>query len=139
QGCDLIEEVAWMARTERTVAGDVVSAMQIRRHHRMELDVATTAVQLEDLGELLDRRVADRDLVRNTAKERFIGERQRVEVGRKYRQHIERHLKLLAGMQRQVVDATLERHDPSVEQILGSHPLPSEVVDEEDASVGLEL
>ena len=62
-----------------------------------------------------------------------------IEVRRKHRQHVERHLEFLAGVQRQVVDAALERHDPAVEQILRPHPLPAEVVHQEHAAVGLQL
>ena len=54
-------------------------------------------------------------------------------------EHVERHLELLAGVQREVVDAALERHDPAVQQILRADALPAEVVDQEHAAVGLEL
>ena len=46
---------------------------------------------------------------------------------------------LLAGVQRQVVDAALERHDPPVQQVARRDALPAEVVDDEHAAVGLHL
>ena len=66
------------------------------------------------------RRILDRNLVGNPAQERLVGERRRIEVRRKHDEHVERHLELLAGVQRQVVDAALERHDPAVQQVLAA-------------------
>ena len=113
--------------------------MQVGDHHRMERQLPAPAVHLEDARELLDRRILDVNLVRDPAQERFVGQRRRIEVRREDGQHVERHLKLLAGVQRQVVDAALERHDPAVQQVLRTHPLAAEVVDQEDAAVGLQL
>ena len=100
-----------MARTQRPVRRLVVPAMQVFRHHRMERHVSATAVHLENGGELLNRRIPDVNLVWDPAQEGFVGQRRGIEVRRKHGQHVERHLKLLAGMQSQVVDAALERHD----------------------------
>src|SRR6266853_5698803 len=69
----LIEKVAWMARAERTPERRVVPALEIRDHHLMEPQVAPLAVQLEDPHELLERRIADGDLVRDAAEKSFVG------------------------------------------------------------------
>src|SRR5437867_4042869 len=82
---------------------------------------ATDAVQLEDSGELLERRVLDGNLVRNSPQKRLGPERRRIEVRREHGEHVERHLELLAGVQREVVDAALERHDPAVQELFWPH------------------
>ena len=71
--------------------------------------------------------------------ERLVGERARLEVGGEDAQHVERHLELLARVQREVVHAALERHDPAVQQVLGTHALAAEVVHQEHAAVRLQL
>ena len=38
-----------------------------------------------------------------------------------------------------IVDAIFQRHDPAIEQFLGTAQLPAEVVDEEDAAVRLDV
>ena len=79
------------------------------------------------------------NLVGNAAQERFVGQRRGIEVGGKHRQHVERHLELLAGVQRQEVHAALERHDPAVEELVGPDALTAEVVHQEHAAVGAQL
>src|SRR5690349_21711304 len=113
--------------------------MQVFSHHWMERHVATTAIHLENRGELLDRWIADENLVGNPAQKRFISELHWIEVRGEDGQHVERHLELLSRMQGQVVEAALERHDPAVQQVLRTHPLTTEVVHQEDAAIGLEL
>ena len=46
---------------------------------------------------------------------------------------------LRPGVQRQEVDAALERHDPAVQQVARRNALAAEVVDDEHAAVGLQL
>ena len=53
-----------------------------------------------------------RESCTDAAQERFVGERLRLEVRREHDEDVERHLELPPGVQRQVVDAALERHDP---------------------------
>ena len=88
---------------------------------------------------LVDGRVLREDLVGDAPHERFVGERLRLQVGREDDQHVERNLELAAGMQRQEVDAALERHDPAVQEVARRDALAAEVVDDEDAAVGLHL
>src|SRR5262245_47205813 len=136
---DLIEQIARMARPERASRRLVMPALQIGNHDLVEGQMVPPAVQLEDPRELLDARIDDRDLVGDAAQECLVGQRRRREVRREDGQHVERHLNLLPGVQREIVDAALERHDPSVEQILRAHALAAEVVDQEHAAVRLQL
>ena len=46
-------------------------------------------------------------------------------------QLLERDAEALAGVQLEVVDPALQRHDPAVEQVGGAHQLAAEVVDDE--------
>src|SRR5436190_2884348 len=70
----LIEQIAGMARAERPLRRLVVPALEIGHHHRMERHLPAVAIELEDLRELVDGRVDDRDLVGNTAEKRFVGQ-----------------------------------------------------------------
>ena len=51
----------------------------------------------------------------------------------------EGHLELHAGGQREVIHAAVERDDPAVQQIARREHLAAEVVDDQDAVVGLHL
>src|SRR5581483_10621162 len=85
------------------------------------------------------RRILDRNLVGDPAQKGLVGERLRVQVGREDRQHVERNLKLLAGVQCEVVHTAFERHDPPVEQIFRANALASKVIDQEHAAVRFQL
>ena len=63
-----------MAGAQRPARRLVVPALQVRHHHLMEAHVAALAVQLEDLREVVEGRILDRDLVGNTTEERFVGD-----------------------------------------------------------------
>src|SRR5262245_22206543 len=135
----LIQQVARVARPHRTPRRLVMPPQQIRDDHRVEVEAAPHAVQLEDPRILLDRRILDGDLVGDPAQERFVGQRLGIEVGREDDQHFERDLEFLTGVQREVVHAALERHDPAVQEVLRADALPAEVVHDEHAAVRLEL
>src|SRR5207249_11551481 len=109
--------------------------------HRLGLvlDVLARADPLEDLVVLLDRGRLDADLVADAAKERLVDEIGWVEVRREDDEHVERDLDLLTGVQSEVVDALLQRDDPSVQEVLGRDALAAEVVDHEYAAVRLHL
>src|SRR5262249_39981659 len=57
----------------------------------------------------------------------------------KNRELLEGNLELLARGQIEEVVTVFERHDPAVEQLLRAAQLPAEVVDQEDAAVGLDV
>src|SRR5262245_44056778 len=78
---DLVQQVARMARAQRTVQRRVMAPLQVSDHDLMETEVSPFAVELENLHELLERRVVHGDLVGNSAEERLVGERRRIEVG----------------------------------------------------------
>ena len=69
----------WL-RAHRPVTWPIVPAVKIGDHHLVELQASLAAVHLEDARELLHVGIFDRNLVRNPAQKRFVGERRRVEV-----------------------------------------------------------
>ena len=94
----------------------------------------------EDLLELLGGGIGDVDLVADAAEEGLVHQLRRVEVGGEEDQHPEGHLDLLADHRHvQVVDPLLEGHDEAVQQLPRRDVLAPEVVDQEDAAVGLHL
>src|SRR4051794_40622617 len=63
---DLIEQVARLACAVRAVPRPVVATFEVADHDLVVPQVTAPAVQLENPRELLERRIFDRDLVRNT-------------------------------------------------------------------------
>src|SRR5439155_7644940 len=124
---------------ERTTHRLVVAAEQVRDHHLVVPQLPPLAVQLEDSRELLQRRILDRNLVRDAPQERLVGQRFGIQVRREDNEHVERHLEFLPRVEREVVVPALERHDPSVEQIFGTNALTAKVVDQEHAAVRLQV
>ena len=98
-----------------------------------------SAVHFPNPPELIERGILRENLVRNAAQKRFVCERSGLEVGGEDNQHIERNLEFSSGVQIQIIDPRLERHNPSIEQVACGHSLPSEVVDDEHAAVGFEV
>src|SRR5581483_5219468 len=86
----------------------------------------------EDLVEHGVADVVDLDLGLDAPQERLVGEVARVQVGREDDHQLEGNLELHAGGQGEVVDATVERNDPAVEQLARRKHLAAEVVDDED-------
>jgi 4-amino-4-deoxy-L-arabinose transferase-like glycosyltransferase len=93
----------------------------------------------QDVVEDLRADDIDLDLVLDAAQERFVGELPWIEVGREDDERLERDGDLDAGAQREEVDAAVQRHDPAVEQVARVDHLAAEVVDDEQAVVGLHL
>src|SRR4030095_2994166 len=54
-------------------------------------------------------------------------------------QLLERHFDLLTRVQREIVNTTFQRHDPTVKQILRRNTLSAEVVDHQRSTIGLHL
>src|SRR6185369_10249107 len=136
---DLIDEIARLAGAKRTPRWTVVPAVEVGDHHLVEAQLAALADHFENACELLQRRIGDRNLVRDAAQERFVGQRLRIEVRRKHAQDVERYLELLPGVKSQVINAALQRDDPAIEQIFRPHALPSEIVNQQHAAVRFHL
>ena len=103
------------------------------------IDAGALTRALEDPVEVRRRRVRQLHLVADASEKRVVGELPRREVRREEDERIEQHFDRLSGVQREVVDATFERADPAIQQRDGRSLLPAEVVDDERATVGLEL
>src|SRR5439155_5414945 len=134
----LLQDVARVAGPESKVLAAVVRE---DLGHRLGavVDLLPLAHALEDLLVLRDRWRLDPDLVPDAAQERLVDEVRGIQVRGEDDEHVERDLELLAGVERQVVDALLQRHDPAVEEVLRRDPLAAEVVDHEDPAVRLHL
>ncbi len=65
---------ARVARTERAPRRPVVTPLQVSHHYLVKAQIPTSAVQLENLAELIDRRIVDGDLVGNTPQECLVSE-----------------------------------------------------------------
>src|SRR2546426_5439335 len=135
---ELLEDVPRVAAAQAEVLLAVVRE-DLAQRLGLVVDVLPRADAAEDLLVLLYRGRLDADLVADAAQERLVDEVGRVEVRREDDEHVERDLHLLPGVQREVVDALLERHDPAVQEVLRRHALAAEVVDHEDAAVRLHL
>src|SRR5262245_43570136 len=59
----LIEQIARMAGAQRPVHRRVMPPLEILDDYRMETEMTTPAVQLEDAREFVDGRIVDRNLV----------------------------------------------------------------------------
>ena len=42
-------------------------------------------------------------------------------------------------MQRQVINAVFQRHNPAIQQVARPHLLPAKIIDQQDAAVGFHL
>ena len=104
----------------------------------VEFDPQLRAHDAEQLAKLRFGRVRDFDLVRYAPEERFVDQVPRFEIGGEDDQLVEGHLDLLAVGQVEEVVAFFQRHDPAVEQFVGPHALPPEVVDDECPAVALQ-
>ena len=62
-----------------------------------------------------------------------------IHVGGEDHQHLEGDLDLHPTGEGKEVNAAIQRHDPAVQQFFGTDALAAEIVDDEDAVVGLEL
>src|ERR1041385_6864938 len=69
----------------------------------------------------------------------FVNEVSLIEVRREDHELFERHFDLLAAVQRQEINASFARQNPAIQQVSRRHALPAEVVDDECATVRLDL
>src|SRR5581483_2436576 len=72
-------------------------------------------------------RSLDAYLVANTTQEGVVDEVLGIQVRRKDRELLERHLEFLAGCHRQEVVSIFQRQDPAIEQFLGTAKLPAKI------------
>src|SRR6185503_14308905 len=77
----------------------------------------------------------DARAIAHASQECLVGEVVLVEVRRENDELFKWNFDLFSGVQREIVDTTLERHDPAVQKILRCDSLTAEVVDHERAAV----
>src|SRR5438067_961508 len=79
------------------------------------------------------------DLVLDPAQERPVHQIGRLQIGREDQQHVERQREARAGIELQIIDLVLHRHDPAIEQIVGTEFLAAEIVDQQHAVERLDV
>ena len=136
----LVDEVARLAAAQRDLPRPQTCLEQVLDDRRIERrGSARGSTFLKICVNSVGRRVLGKHLVLNAAQERLVHQLGRLDVGGEHRQHQERQVELLARLQREVVDAALERHDPAVQQLARRASLAAEVVDDQHAAVGQHL
>src|SRR4051794_33323809 len=135
----LLDEIARMTAAHRQPARPVALGQDALDQGPVEGDAALGAGRRPDPGEVVGRGALGEHLVADAAQERLVHQIARADVGGERNQRDERQLELLAGLQREIVDAALERHDPAVQQVARRDALPPEVVDHQHAAVGERL
>src|SRR5262249_60003502 len=78
-------------------------------------------------------------LVADTSQKCIVDQFLRIQVRREDNQLLERYLNLLTACHGQEVMPVFQGQNPPVEEFLRTDDLPSEVVDQENAAVGLEV
>src|SRR5688500_14389229 len=89
-------------------------------------NLAFLTAPLENLLEVLARRILGEYFVVDTAEERFIDQVSWSQVRCEHNQEDEWDRQLLTRFERQVIDPAFERRNPAVEQIDGRALLPAE-------------
>jgi hypothetical protein len=115
--------------------------LRIEKVHGLvtERHLELLAVDAEDLLVRVTIRAADLHLVLNAAEERLVHEIAGIQVRGEDQNAVEGHRELDSRVERQVVEALLQRDDPPVEELSRTHALPTEVVDDQDATGCLQL
>src|SRR4029434_10803622 len=98
------------------------------------------------LNELLENRGVhfsvgriDIETIAHAAQERIVNQITGVEIGGENQKLLERHFDFLARMQCEIVDASLERDDPTVQEIMKINPLSAKIVNDERAAIRFHL
>lgn len=133
------QDVAWVNGAEFALRFDIVLAQEINETVLVEWDVQLLALAAEDFAIDLNGRVCDVDFVLNAPEECFIDEIFRREVGRKNDELVKWNFNLLARVQSHEVDPFFQWHDPAIEKLPRKNLLPTKVVNQQHATVGLDL
>src|SRR5262245_18686575 len=128
-----------MATTQGPVVRSIVRLHQVVNGLRMVLAADRLAGALKQAAKLIERRMANLDLVGYSPQESVVRKVTRLEIRREDNQLLEWHLNLLPRGQGQKVVPVFQRYDPSVEQIRSLDALAPEVVDQQTAAVALHL
>src|SRR6185295_16729399 len=99
------------------------------QHRLFDIDAALARLIFEDRRVCASRGRLDASAVTHASQERLVGEILLIQVRRKDDELFEWDFDLLACVQRKVIDASFQRYDPAVKEILRRNTLTSEVVD----------
>src|SRR5260221_11299209 len=135
----LVQDVAWVKRTQLTLASDIPFLEQVGQPLFIIGYALRLTRSLENLTVFFKGRITNFNLVTDAPQERLINQVSGVQIGRENNQYIERNLDLAPGSQCQIVYAFFDRDNPAIEQIARAHLLTTKVVNQEHAAVGLDL
>ena len=93
----------------------------------------------EDLSVGCRRRGLDSGAISHTTQKRLVCEVLLIEVGGEEYELLKWDFDLFSGVEREVINTTLERHDPTIQKILRGNALPAEVVDNQRAAIRFHL
>jgi hypothetical protein len=139
EGADLQEKIAWVAIAEGAVVRFVVLGDEVIDGFLAMGDFQGAAHDFEELSERFFRGVGHFNFVRDPSKESVVDEVFRLEVGAENHKLIEGDLDFFTAADGKVVVAFFEGHNPAVEELVDTHSLASEVIDEQDAAIAFEL
>src|SRR5256885_14948722 len=110
---------------------DAILRQNVIQHRLFDGDVSSLRLLPEDHRIRFRRRRLDARAITHAAQERLVGEILLLEVRREHDELLERNFDLLSGVQREIIDAALEWHDPAIQKILRRYALAAKVVDHE--------
>lgn len=107
---------------------DEVRVQQIVNHIGLVITIKSRAINLKQHVKFFRRGITDFDLIRNSAKKRFVDQIARFKIGREYDQLLKRDFNFLSRPQRQEINTAFQRDNPTIEQFLRFHSLTTEIV-----------
>src|SRR3989304_2070527 len=83
--------------------------------------------------------VLEADLILNAAQEGFVGESGRIEIGGEDNEEVKGKIEFFAAGEGQEIHAAVEGDNPAVEKFFRADALAAEIINDEDAIIGLHL
>jgi len=125
-----MQQISWMASSQWPANVAIVLGDELFDSVRPPGYIAAFARTLEQIHKLLDRRVSNVDLERNTSQKGFVYKLFGLQVGRKENSLLKRNREFLSSRQAKEIVPAFEWNDPSIQKLRWSHPLATEVVDQ---------
>ena len=109
------------------------------RRRRNQIAANAPAFAAKNFGELFGSSVIDPYFIGDSAQEGFVGTIGGIEIGGEGDENVERDFKFFCALQREEIDAAIQRSHPAIEQFVGAEFLAAEIVDDQDAVIGFHL
>src|ERR1051326_8771040 len=110
-----VEQVAWLATLHLT-ALDTILLQDMVQHWLFDIDLTFLRLLPEDRGVRVGRRRLDTCTITHATQKRLVSQVFLIEVRREHDELLERNFNLLARVQREIVNAPLQRDDPRSEE-----------------------